>query len=195
MSNPSASEKSDIRRAALARRAALGAAERAAAAKAIIAPCLGLAASHRLGPVALFASIRDEIDTLPLAEALTGAGYAIALPVVTGPDAPLAFRTWSLGKPLTGGYKGIPEPMPDAPMVQPTLVFVPLAAFDRRGHRLGYGAGFYDRALPPLKAAGALAVGLAFAVQEVPRVPDLPHDVPLDAIVTERAVIVCGQAV
>lgn len=182
-------EKQGLRRAALDRRAALTPAERAAAAVAVVPHALDLARAVGRGPVALFASVREEIDTAPLATALAAAGVALALPAVTDPAGPLAFRRWDLGAPLAAGYKGIPEPLPDAPTVTPALVFVPLAAFDRRGHRLGYGAGHYDRTLPALQRAGAATAGLAFSVQEVFRVPDQPHDVALDAIVTERGLI------
>jgi 5-formyltetrahydrofolate cyclo-ligase len=81
----------------------------------------------------------------------------------------------------------IPEPRREAPAVDPDLLFVPLLAFDRRGHRIGYGAGHYDRTLKRLRAAGPIhAVGVAYSVCEVAAVPDEPHDEPLDFILTER---------
>jgi 5-formyltetrahydrofolate cyclo-ligase len=189
-------EKQSLRRAALERRAGLAAAERAAAAAAVVAGGLNLAELHAAGGVvALFSSIRDEIDTGPLAAALARAGHALALPAIVEPAAPLQFRRWTPGEELVRGLKGILEPPAFAAMVRPALVFVPLAAFDRRGGRIGYGGGYYDRTLGDSgradSAARPVAVGLAFAVQEVFRVPDLPHDVRLDHILTERETIAC----
>ena len=90
---------------------------------------------------------------------------------------------------------GVPEPAAEAGVVVPALIFVPLTAFDRRGFRIGYGGGYYDRTLGALKKTGRpVAVGLAFAVQEVARVPDQPHDIRLDRIVTERETIDCRSA-
>ena len=78
---------------------------------------------------------------------------------------------------------------PDGPEIVPDLLFVPLLAFDRRGRRLGYGGGYYDRTLAALP--GAIAVGCAFAAQEMDEVPAGPHDIALDAVATEREVIDC----
>ncbi|WP_099903585.1 5-formyltetrahydrofolate cyclo-ligase, partial [Methylobacterium frigidaeris] len=94
------------------------------------------------------------------------------------------------GDTLAAGGFGLSEPGPDAPVVDPRVLLVPLAAFDRRGHRIGYGKGYYDRALARLDAQGpVLAIGIAFSAQETPRVPDSPHDRPLDGIVTEAGLI------
>ena len=93
---------------------------------------------------------------------------------------------------MVPGKMDIPEPPADAERVVPDLLFVPLAAFDRRGHRIGYGAGFYDRTLAALRAEkDVAAIGLAYAAQEVLFVPDDDHDEPLDMVVTEKDVIVC----
>ena len=82
---------------------------------------------------------------------------------------------------------GMREPNPDAEAVRPGVVLVPLLAFEARGHRLGYGAGHYDRTLKGLRAEGPVrAIGLAFAGQEVDRLPTHDGDQPLDAILTER---------
>ena len=79
-----------------------------------------------------------------------------------------------------------PPPSPAAAEIVPDIVLVPLAAFDRTGHRIGYGAGHYDRTLAQLhKSKGFAAIGLAFAAQEVEAVPALQHDVPLDYVLTE----------
>jgi 5-formyltetrahydrofolate cyclo-ligase len=187
-------QKQTLRRAALDRRGSLSGEARAAAAQAIVARGLDLARAQAGGaPVALFRSYRDEIDTGPLMAALAAAGFALALPVVVDPAGALAFRRWAPGEPLAEGYKGIAEPPDTAAPATPRLLFVPLVAFDRRGYRLGYGEGHYDRTLVSLKKDGvAFAAGLAYADQETFRVPDLPHDVRLDAVLTERELVVCG---
>lgn len=138
--------------------------------------------------VAAYAAFGGELDPLPLLEALAAKGVALALPVVEAKAAPLVFRAWEPGAPLVQHRFGMAEPPRDAPAVVPDIVVVPLLAFDRQGYRLGYGGGYYDRTLAALRKRGrVLAVGVGFAVQEMPSVPRGPHDVPLDWIVTERA--------
>jgi 5-formyltetrahydrofolate cyclo-ligase len=135
---------------------------------------------------------RTEIDPRPLMARLARAGARLALPVTPpkGSDAPLSFRLWTPGAPLKPGPFRTPKPGEDCETVTPDLLLVPLLAFDRMGHRLGYGAGHFDRTLEALRAAGPVfAAGLAHAAQEVSRVPAQPHDQVLDAIVTERAYI------
>ncbi len=149
-----------------------------------------LAAADRV--VAGYWPVGFELDGRPLLLGLSAAGWALALPVVTAPDAPLAFRSWRPDDLLVAGGYGIPEPAPSAPLVRPAVVLVPLLAFDRAGHRLGQGAGHYDRTLAALRMPGSapvLAVGLAFAAQEVPAVPASVHDQRLDWIVTEQGAI------
>lgn len=135
-----------------------------------------------------FVPIRDEIDVMPLLADLAGRGHPCTLPVVTGRRQPLEFRAWAPGDPLLPGPFDVPAPAPDAAVLRPDLLLVPMLAFDRRGGRIGYGAGFYDATLALLRRDGpVLAVGVAFAGQQVEAVPVEPHDQPLDWIVTERA--------
>jgi 5-formyltetrahydrofolate cyclo-ligase len=99
-------------------------------------------------------------------------------------------RAWAFGAPLAAGVWGIREPEPSAPAVAPEIVIVPLLAFDRSGHRIGYGAGYYDLTIAALRATQAVvAIGVAFAAQEIAAVPATPHDAPLDLVLTEREVI------
>ena len=99
-------------------------------------------------------------------------------------------RAWRFGEPLARAVWGIREPATDAPEVEPDVILVPLLAFDRRGHRLGYGGGYYDRTIARLRAKrGAVAIGLAFSIQEVPAVPTSDRDVRLDLVLTERDII------
>ncbi|MFG1360895.1 5-formyltetrahydrofolate cyclo-ligase [Xanthobacter pseudotagetidis] len=188
-----AAEKRRLRADALARRAAMGEeGRRLASAAAAVHARAAIGAGPRAGrTIALFAPFRDEIDTFPLAAALRADGARLALPVILGRDQPLLFRLWQVEDPLLpqGAY-GIPTPVGTAPEVTPDLVVVPLAAFDRLGGRIGYGAGFYDRTLARLRAAGAVtALGYAFACQEVPQVPAEAHDEPLDMMITERGAL------
>ncbi|MGE0724985.1 MAG: 5-formyltetrahydrofolate cyclo-ligase, partial [Alphaproteobacteria bacterium] len=136
-----------------------------------------------------FLAIGAEIDPWPLMARLATSGVALALPVVVRRGAPLDFRAWREGDPLERRPMGLSEPGPAAPLVEPDLLLVPLLAFDDRGGRLGYGAGFYDRTIQRLRARRRVrAIGLAFEGQRVARVPTGPEDAPLDAIVTEAAV-------
>jgi 5-formyltetrahydrofolate cyclo-ligase len=113
----------------------------------------------------------------------------LALPVIAARDAPLTFRAWSPGDELQRGPLGIPEPPSAATEIIPDVVLVPLAAFDRSGHRIGYGAGHYDRTLAQLRKSRAIiAIGLAFAAQEVEAVPALQHDVTLDYVLSDTQV-------
>jgi 5-formyltetrahydrofolate cyclo-ligase len=102
----------------------------------------------------------------------------------------LIFRAWTTDTVLVRGLYGILEPSSDAEEVEPDIVLVPLAAFDQRGHRLGYGGGYYDRTLQGLRRSKRItAAGLAFSVQQMDRVPEDAHDEPLDLVLTERDVI------
>ena len=185
---PNAGEfKADLRRLALARRREVDAATRGALSARLAAVGLAWAQRWRPRAVAAFSSIRDEPDTAPLIAALQAHGFATALPAAAARSTPLAFRLWRAGEPLIRGPLGAPEPAATSPAVDPDLLFVPLAAFDRRGHRIGYGAGHYDRALKRLRAGGPIrAVGVAYAVAEIDAAPDEPHDERLDFILTER---------
>jgi 5-formyltetrahydrofolate cyclo-ligase len=177
--------KTSLRAAALTKRDALSSAQRAAAAQAIAAR--GLPVAIRPGMVVSgYSPIRSELDPTPLMRALAARSALLALPVIVARDRPLIFRAWSSGDRLVRGPLGILEPSPEAAELIPDIVLVPLAAFDRRGHRIGYGAGHYDRSLAPLRAArDIVAIGVAFAAQEIEAVPTQPHDVALDYVLTE----------
>ena len=99
-------------------------------------------------------------------------------------------RAWQAGAPLDRGQWGIREPTAEAAEVEPDILLVPLLAFDRAGHRIGYGAGYYDLTIARLRARKALvAVGVAFAIQEVAAIPATPRDARLDLVLTEREMI------
>ncbi len=155
---------------------------------------LGLEAFREARRVALYASFRSEVDTWGLISLALGQGKEVALPVVKGRG--LEFYTIRDASELKPGYRGIPEP-PALPErhTEPSsmgLMVVPLLGFDERCYRLGYGGGYYDRLLGPLKGAVPL-VGLAYEAQGLQEgLPREAHDVPLDVIITERRVITCG---
>jgi 5-formyltetrahydrofolate cyclo-ligase len=185
MSDIPAPSKADLRTAALESRDALSSEHRAAAAQAIAQR--GLPVEIAGGTVvAGYSPIRSEIDPTPLMRELAAGGARLALPVITARGQSLRFRVWSVGDRLLSGPLGILEPSPAAAEITPDIVLVPLAAFDHAGHRIGYGAGHYDRTLAQLrKSRHAMAIGLAFAAQEVAAVPALAHDVALDFVLTE----------
>jgi 5-formyltetrahydrofolate cyclo-ligase len=190
---PSESSKAELRRDALARRDAIPAAVRAEAAERVAARPFPIPVPDG-ACVSGFFPLRSEINPVPLMRRLADAGAKLALPVVVGRGHPLLFRTWSFGAPLGSGVWGIREPLPDATEVLPDMLIVPLAAFDRAGHRIGYGAGYYDMTLRRLRAAKSVtAIGLAFAAQEIARVPATARDARLDLVLTEREVIDCRE--
>jgi 5-formyltetrahydrofolate cyclo-ligase len=137
-----------------------------------------------------FMPLKSEINPLPLMRKLAEAGAKLALPVVAGKGLPLVMRAWAFGAPLASGVWGIREPKADAPAVDPDILIVPLLAFDRRGYRLGYGAGYYDMTLTALRAKKRIvALGVGYAAQEVSTVPTTPRDARLDLVLTERETI------
>ncbi|HXP98345.1 MAG TPA: 5-formyltetrahydrofolate cyclo-ligase [Telmatospirillum sp.] len=138
--------------------------------------------------VAGYWPMSDEADVRPLLTILSERDCPVALPVVVAKDDALRFRLWRPGMPLDAGRYGTLQPPPDSPLVMPDLLLIPLLAFDRRGGRLGYGGGYYDRTLASLRIERhSLAVGIAYAAQEFPELPHEPHDQRLDWIVTETA--------
>src|SRR5262249_39846192 len=133
-----------------------------------------------------FSPMKTEINPLPLMKKLAAAGAKLALPVVAGRGKPLIMRAWNFGEPLARGVWGIRQPMPTAPEIAPDIVLAPLTVFDRKGHRVGYGAGYYDMTIKALRTKKpVLVVGIAFATQEAPSVPKTPRDAPLDLVLTE----------
>lgn len=182
-----APSKADLRASALAARDRLSSEQRAAAALAIAARGLPIDITPGI-IVSGYSPIRSEIDPVPLMRSLASKGARLALPAVLARGKSLAFRAWSPNDRLTLGPLGILEPSPAAAEVIPAIMLVPLAAFDGLGHRIGYGAGHYDHTLAHLRKVKPIAIGLAFAAQEIEAVPALKHDVALDYVLTETKV-------
>lgn len=191
----SADEKARIRRAALERRAGVGEAAREAFAERLAVEGVAIARRAFVRTVAVFWPIGTEPDTLMLLAALDYHDFIPALPVTGAQGRPLAFRRWREGDPLVEGPMRIPEPSPRLPLAYPDLVFTPAAAFDRRGYRVGYGGGFYDVTLAAMRSRRPVpAIGIAYACQEVERIPEEDHDQPLDFVLTEKELIDCSLA-
>jgi 5-formyltetrahydrofolate cyclo-ligase len=191
---PEPDDKASIRSAALTARQALSAEQRTAAARAIAARAFPVAITAG-AVVAGYMPIKGELDPRPLMQALAAHGVELAMPSIAANEQPLIFRAWREADAMRKGALGISEPLPEAAPVVPDLVLVPLSAFDRRGHRIGYGAGHYDRSLGHLRIEKpVVAIGLAYAMQEVAMVPAQAHDVPLDFVLTEREIISCRSS-
>jgi 5-formyltetrahydrofolate cyclo-ligase len=188
--------KANLRRHALSRRDLVSHDEAHAAALAL--RIAGVALAERLAAgarpvVSVYWPIRSELNTRLLIEALHEKGFPVALPVMVAVKRPLLFHAFAPEDELVKGPFGLSEPSSDKPMLEPAIVFAPLAAFDRKGFRLGYGAGMYDATIAALRQSReVVAVGVAFAIQEADAIPIEPHDQKLDYIVTERETICCG---
>lgn len=202
--------KQALRRAVLARRdgldprfcyeASLAAAEKGNAAIAITARSLGA-----MGPadlpggagliIAGYWPIRSEIDPRPLLSLLRERGARLCLPVVLD-HITIAFREFVADTQLVPTGFGTMGPDVDAPLVDPDIMLMPLAGFDPRGHRLGYGAGHYDRALARFAERGVapLLIGMAYDCQQVDFVPNEPHDIALTQILTESGLRFLNRA-
>ncbi|AHC73511.1 5-formyltetrahydrofolate cyclo-ligase [Candidatus Endolissoclinum faulkneri L5] len=148
-----------------------------------LSPCSGMVVSG-------YWPMRYEINLLPCLNALCSYGCRTALPVILPDEHVLIFRAWAPGDQLVKGLYGTLEPSHEAEVVYPTLLLVPLVAFDRSGNRLGYGGGYYDKTLVSLREWLTIqAIGVAYAVQEVDCVPVGAHDVMLNGFLTENGFI------
>lgn len=141
--------------------------------------------------IAGYRPIQSEIDPTALMEKLKSRGAQLCLPVMAGDGLPLQFRFWSPGEELATGHFDVEEPLPTAMPAQPDIILTPLLAFDKKGRRLGYGGGYYDRTLKSVRAVNAhiVAVGLGYAAQQIPKVPTDSHDQSLDWVLTETGAI------
>jgi 5-formyltetrahydrofolate cyclo-ligase len=185
---PPPERKEQLRREGFARRDALDKAFRKDAARRIADQALTFPDLQGINPVGAYWPIRSEVDPRPLLEALLDRGQDVALSQILHPH--LSWRLWQPGDVLVKGGFGVREPGPDAPEVFPKALLVPLVAFDRRGGRIGYGKGHFDRAIAALEAQHpVLTIGLAYAVQEIEQVPIEDHDRLLDVIITEAELI------
>jgi 5-formyltetrahydrofolate cyclo-ligase len=175
-----------LRRKALARRDALDPVWRIEAGLDMAAKAGGEIAIEPGQVVSGFWPLRSEVDVRPLMSALAERGARLCLPAILDKTT-IVFRELVRGAPMVEMGFGTVGPHEAAQVLDPAVMLVPLAAFDARGHRIGYGAGYYDRAIARLidKGAPPRLIGVAFGCQEVDLVPEEPHDVVLQAILTE----------
>lgn len=184
--------KKALRQEILAARNALSGQERSAKSRAIAALLAGLPEYRSAGTVLFFASFRSEVETHDMVRRALTEGKRVVLPKVAGQELAL-FEIRDFDSDVKPGAWGIPEPasVHEAAREQVDLIFVPGAAFDAFGNRLGYGAGFYDKLLAGFPGS---IVAVAFELQIVPQVPSDPHDVPMQKIVTEKRILLCRNS-
>lgn len=181
--------KAQLRTEALAKRDVIPPDERAAAAETIAMRGLPVEVTPGM-IVSGFMPLKSEINPLPLLRKLADKGAQLALPAIAGRGHPLTMRAYAFGDEFARGQWGIREPKPEAPEVFPDILIVPLACFDRAGHRIGYGAGYYDMTINRLRGMKpVVAIGVALAAQEIDRVPATQRDARLDFVLTERETI------
>jgi len=178
--------KIELRAQAKRTRAGLSASERELAAEQVAVAGAALVMAQGGKAIAGYYPINDELDSRPLLESLSSQGLSLALPATPPVPGPLSFLEWVPGDPLEEGRFGVMTPPSSSPAMDPDIIFVPLLAFDAAGHRLGYGAGYYDRTLAALRARYQVtAIGLAFAEQEMAALPHDARDQRLDWVVTQ----------
>lgn len=181
-------QKQALRAKLRARRDTLS--DRASRSSAICARLAGLPAFVEAQAIHSYLAIGSEVELRPLLAGALKAGKSVAVPV-TLPRAKVLSHSWisSLDPgAFTRGALGTPVPEPFRSSDPETwdVILVPLLGFDRQGYRLGYGAGHYDQLLPQTRG---VTIGIAYSCQEVPTLPRAPHDVPLQYILTEDALI------
>lgn len=188
---PSGDEKSRLRSDALRRRRAVGTEAMARASRAVGENLRSLKEYQGAKLIASYCAKEEEVQTRPIIERAIADGKRVAVAVTDPASKTLRFSEIRSYDELAPGHFGIPEPLPghERPVAlsEADLVLVPMVAWDERGHRIGYGVGYFDRALAG--TTRATKVGLAIESQKVERVPEEAHDVPLDAIVTEKRVV------
>lgn len=137
--------------------------------------------------IALYYSINNELDCLPLLEKLRANGHEICLPVIEHKNSPMVFRLWQKDEKLIEGEYNIKVPNENSPNIEPGVIIMPLVAYDENGNRLGYGKGYYDRTIAKMKNK-PLLIGYAYEMQKVKNIASESHDVPLDYLVSEKQV-------
>jgi len=174
------------RAALIERRLAIPDADRAVYGKAITEALLRVLPSQPGTLIGFYWPFKGEYDPRPLARLLHARGMRLALPVVVQKAAPVIFREWRPGIAMTSGVWNIPVPAAGDP-VAPSVLLVPVVGFDRQNYRLGYGGGYYDRTLAAAGANRPQAIGVGFERSRIPTIHPQPHDIPMDQVVTERA--------
>ena len=178
--------KAGLRRAGLGRRREVHRDKAASAAQALTERLMTDIGSVE-NTIAGYWPIGDEIDCRPAMEKLAKNGAQLALPVVAGQGQVLIFRIWKPGEQLETGPFGTSHPGLNSGVCVPSILLLPLIAFDKTGQRLGDGAGYYDRTIAALRAGGKiLAVGVGYDEQEIEHLPADDHDQVMDAVITDQ---------
>jgi len=146
--------------------------------------------SHPPIVVSGYHPIQGEPDPALFVERIVSAGFRYALPVGTGRHEPLRFLEWSPGTPLEPGLWGILGPAPSAPALRPDLIVAPVVGYDRKGYRLGYGGGYFDRTFAALaQPQRPFFVGAGFATARLDSIDPQPQDYPMDALATDEGLL------
>lgn len=182
------SDKSSLRRAALELRQNLPDAVRVEAAERFTLLFLENILLDPAHVVSAYWPLKNEIDVRPLMTVLHDMGHVCALPKIQSRGAALSFTRWTPGAALTETSFGTMET--DGDVVIPDVLIVPMLGFDTQGHRLGYGAGHFDRTFSAFRTAGRkfMSIGVAYEQQWLAAVPAEAHDVPMDIIVTDQKI-------
>lgn len=170
----------------ITQRLAIPAAKRAADGERIAANLDRLLPSLEGSIVSLYWPLRGEPDLRGWLASILQRGAICALPVVAQKNEPLVFHTWRPGEALKRGFWNIPVPEKEE-AVTPDIALAPVVGFDEEGFRLGYGGGYFDRTLAILPP-GRRVIGVGFSPFAIPTIYPLPHDIPMDAIVSERSI-------
>ena len=184
-------DKNTIRIQCLAKRERLNSFDASVANNALVLRLMDVI-SATATTVAGYRSIRSEADITGAMRLCLERGQKLCLPIIEAQDKPLFFRRWRMEETLENGRYGIEVPPINAPTAKPDVILVPLVAFDRSLHRLGYGAGYYDRTISALRAQEKTVqiIGVAYSMQETDAIPVDEFDQKLDVIVTEKEVII-----
>ncbi len=175
--------RKETRERLLRERVDAGVARRADWSKPIEAELRRVIAGLGVKTVGFYWPFRGEFDARPLIRQLIAGGIVAALPAVVQPKTPLEFRRWAPGAAMEHGVYNIPVPKARE-LLQPELLIVPLVGFDAAGYRLGYGGGYYDRTIASFDIR-PYAIGVGFELSRLGTIHPQPHDIPMNAIVTE----------
>lgn len=184
--------KTSLREHFLAMRSGLSSIDQLQRSEHIAAHAASLPCMSHLNSIGGYYPIHSEVNILPLLKLLHAKDIKTALPYIYKKNQPLHFRRWQVGEPLGKGIlPGVQEPLESATEITPEALLVPLVAFDSRGHRLGYGGGYYDRTIHALKQDNPqlITIGIAYSNQHCDQLPDDKHDQTLDHLVTEEGVM------
>jgi 5-formyltetrahydrofolate cyclo-ligase len=185
-SSEAAAFRQALRRERIAAREALPAAEHVRQSAAVLDHLHGFLTTKLPGSLAFYWPIRAEVDCTPLVLRLIKHGWCACLPVVLARHAAMVFREWSPSTPMVMGQHGIPT-VADGDIVVPQVVLMPVNAFDRKGYRLGYGGGYFDRTLAAL-VPRPFAIGVGFELGRVESIYPHAQDLAMNAVVTDGGV-------